>query len=243
MYNILTEQEQFNMMNESAAALRKMKNEKVIKRDPLKVLSENLQSINIGSDLFESFDSSSWEGKVKVDVLYFEQLLQKLNEEQVNLVESALNVYFKDIRLIYEFVNLKPEIYGKNINTKILEDSNEVSQQKLSSVIYEYLDSYFYGLAPEKRVDKYIETSRELTKTLINEGVEAEEAIEFSVKTTVMENLLTKIAFPFATWSRIHYLIESEDYGKVFDRKALIDLVESFQNKVGSISKIVAAVI
>ena len=55
MYNILTEQEQFNMMNESAAALRKMKNEKVIKRDTLKVLSENLQNINIGNDLFESF--------------------------------------------------------------------------------------------------------------------------------------------------------------------------------------------
>lgn len=243
MYNILTEQEQINMMNESAEALRKMKNEKVIKRDPIKVLSENLQNINIGNDLFESFDSSSWEGKVKVDILYFEQLLQKLNEEQINLVESALSVYFKDIRLIYEFVNLKPEIYGKNINVKILEDSNEVSQQKLSAVIYEYLDSYFYGLSPEKRVNKYIETSRELTKTLINEGVEAEEAIEFSVKTTVMENLLTKLAFPFSTWSRINYLIESEDYGKVFDRKSLIDLVESFQNKVGSISKIVAAVI
>ena len=105
------------------------------------------------------------------------------------------------------------------------------------------LTIYFYKLSPEKRVEKYIETSRELCKNLINEGVEPAEAIEFSVKSTVMEGLLTKIAFPFATWSRIQYLLESEDYGKVFDQKALTELVESFQKKVESISKIVAVVI
>jgi len=243
MYNFLTDQDHFKVMNESAEALRKMKNEKVIKRDPLVVLSEHLQGININTELFESFDITVWEGKVKVDVLYFEQLLQKLNEDQIELVENALGVYFKDIRMIYEFINLKPEVYGKNIDIKILEDSNEMCQQKLSSVIYEYFDIYFYGLSPDKRVDKYIETSRELSRSLINEGIEPDEAIEFSIKTTIMENLLTKIAFPFATWSRINYLIESEDYGKVFDQKTLIELVESFQKKVGSISKIAAAVI
>ena len=40
MYNFLTDQDHFKVMNESAEALRKMKNEKVIKRDPLVVLSE-----------------------------------------------------------------------------------------------------------------------------------------------------------------------------------------------------------
>ena len=104
MYNFLTDQDHFKVMNESAEALRKMKNEKVIKRDPLVVLSEHLQGININTELFESFDITVWEGKVKVDVLYFEQLLQKLNEDQIELVENALGVYFKDIRMIYEFI-------------------------------------------------------------------------------------------------------------------------------------------
>lgn len=240
---LLNEQENLDLMIESREALRKMKNNKFQKKDPLKVLSESLQKIHMGQDFFEPYDSLIWEGKVKVDMLYYDQLLQKLDESIIESLQSALGNYFKNIRQIYEHVNLKPEVYGKGINETILEMSNEQCQQKLSEVIYEYLDKNFYNLNVDVRKSKYQEESRELAKTLISEGVDPDEAITFSVKTAVMETLLTKIAFPFSVWSRIKYLSDSNDYKQVFDQETLINLVEGFENKVHSISKVVAAVI
>lgn len=240
---ILNEQENLDIMIESRKALQKIKNSKFEKKDPLKVLSENLQNIYMGQDFFDPYDGLVWEGKVKVDMLYYDQLLQKLDEASVESLQTALGSYFRNIRQIYEFVNLKPEVYGKGIDFTILEMSNEQCKQKLSNVIYEYLDNNFYKLQPELRQMKYQEESRELAKTLISEGVDAEEAISFAIKTTVMENLLTKIAFPFAVWSRIQYLTESDDYREVFDQDSLIGLVESFKEKTHAMAKIVAAVI
>jgi len=62
-------------------------------------------------------------------------------------------------------------------------------------------------------------------------------------KVNIVESLLVKIAFPFAVKSRIDYLIESEDYRKVFDQEALVELVDSFNKKVHNIAKIIAAVV
>jgi len=240
---LLNEQENLDLMLESREALRKLRNNKIEKRDPLKVISESLQKIHMGQDFFEQYDALIWEGKVKVDMLYYDQLFQKLDESQIIPLQDALGAYFKNIRQIYEYVNLKPEIYGNGVNETILEMSNEQCRQKLSNVIYEYLDKNFYVLNIDARQSKYLGESRELAKTLISEGVDPDEAITFAVKTAVMENLITKIAFPFSVWSRIKYLTESNDYREVFDQDSLINLVETFENKVHSISKVVAAVI
>ncbi len=126
---------------------------------------------------------------------------------------------------------------------EILEKSNEVQRQTLSTIIYEYFDKSFYSLTPEQRTEKYLEKSRELSKTLISEGANPEEAIAYSTKVNIVENLLLRIAFPFAVKSRIDYLIESADYRKVFDQETLVELVESFNSKVHNIAKVVAAVV
>ena len=139
---LLNEQENLDLMLESREALRKLRNNKIEKRDPLKVISESLQKIHMGQDFFEQYDALIWEGKVKVDMLYYDQLFQKLDESQIIPLQDALGAYFKNIRQIYEYVNLKPEIYGNGVNETILEMSNEQCRQKLSNVIYEYLDNF-----------------------------------------------------------------------------------------------------
>ena len=175
--------------------------------------------------------------------MYLEQLFQKMDDQYSEPIHEALSKYFKNIREIYEFVNIKPEIYGVNIDFTILEESTEKKNEKMSNVIYEFLDRNFYSLSPEKRQDKYLENSKELSKKLISEGTKPEEALEFSIKTLIMDDLITKIAFPFSVWSRIKYLTESADYGIVFDQGALINLVDSFEEKTNSLAKIVSTVI
>ncbi len=240
----MNDQEIFEIMEKSRQALSRIKKYKAsTEKDPLKLLHETLQKAHMGQDLFEPYDALSWEGKVRVDMLYFEALLQKLDCSQVESLQEALGVYFRNIRQIYEHVNIKPEIYGKDISIFILEDSNEQARQKISNVIYEYLDKYFYKLSPEQRVNKYQDTCTEFAKQLIMEGNDPDKAIEFAIKTRIVENLLTKIAFPFASWSRIKFLTESEDYGRVFDQSALIDLVESFERRVHSLAKIISAIV
>ena len=242
MFNqVLTEDQQVDIMSASREALRKIQTEKELKRNPLEVISEAYGKASMGADLFEAFDMIAWDGKIKVDMLYYDQLLQKLEESED--IYKALGAYFKNIREIYEFVNLKPEVYGVGIDFTILEQSNELKKQKLSNVIYEYFDKSFYSLNPEQRESKYLETSRELSKTLISEGVNPEEAMTFATKVSIVETLLTKIAFPFGPNSRINYLMESADYRVVFDQEALVGLYDSFKSKVHSLAKVVSAVI
>ena len=231
----------FDAMTESRKALQRIQESKTKKRDPFEIIQEGITKATAGSEFFEAYDQLMFEGKVKVDMLYFDQLLQKLEESES--VYSALGEYFKNIRQIYEFVNLKPEIYGKSLDFTILEKSNEIQKQTLSTVIYEYFDKNFYSLTSGQRKERYLEDSRDLAKSLISEGAEPEEAIEFSTKVSIVETLLQKIAFPFSVWSRINYLTESADYRKIFDQEALVELVDSFSKKVHSLAKVAAAVL
>ena len=230
-----------NIMAESRKALQKIYENRTKKKDPLQIIQEGIQKASAGSEFFEAYDSLMWEGKVKIDMLYFDQLLQKLEESEQ--VYSALGEYFKNIRQIYEFTNLCPEIYGKGLDFTILEKSNETQHQTLSNIIYEYFDKSFYSLTSEQRKEKYLDISRELAKTLIAEGIVPEEAITFSTKVSIVETLLQRIAFPFGPWSRINYLMESDDYRAIFDQEKLVDLVDDFRKKAHSLAKVVAAVV
>jgi hypothetical protein len=231
----------FDAMAEAQKALQRIQEDRTRRRSTVEIIQEGIQKATAGSEFFEPYDSLLWEGKVKVDMLYFDQLLQKLEESEQ--IYNALGGYFKNIRQIYEFVNLKPEIYGNGLDFTILEKSNEAQKQMLSTIIYEYFDKNFYSLTTEQRKQKYLEESRDLAKQLISEGVEPDEAIVFSTKVSIVETLLQRIAFPFAVWSRINYLTESADYGKVFDQEALVELVDSFEKKIYSLSKVVSAVV
>lgn len=234
---------QIIIMEASKDALRKIKKNKTQKKNLLKEVSDSLHNYNIGKNFYEPYDLLILEGKFKVDGLYYDQLLHKLDESHVDNIQKILSSLFGSVKDIYEFINIKPEVYGKGIDFSILNESNEKCYQKLSFVIYEELDRSFYSLSREQRQKKYLEDSRHLSKKLIQEGTNVEEAIQYAVKTVVMENLLRKISFPFAVWSRVQHLTESDDYGSVFDQSKLIGLVESFMNKISSTAKIISAII
>lgn len=228
------------LMQESRNTLRKINESRNANKNLMETLYETQVKMDRGRSFYETYEIIDFEGKMKIDLTYYDQFLQKLNESHIPQVEQLVTLLYKDINAIYEFINIKPEIFGKNIDYKLLENSMEDQHRKLSKVIYEYLDRNFYGLTAVQRKEKYFEAHKELAKQLITEGTTPEEAIVFSIKTVVMENLLRHVAFPFSSWSRLNYLIEDENYGEFFDRDKLITLVNGFEKKLTSVAKIIS---
>lgn len=227
-------------MKQSLSNLQASKQYISNKRDILGQMQEAQKNFDFGKDLYEEFDVIAFQTKVKLDGLYFEQLLQKLDDQYTDPVQNAFESLYKDIYNIYEHVNIRPGVYGNNINEETINESMETIQQQMSKNIYEYLDRNFYNLDVKARETKYLEESTEISKDLITEGVSPEEAIPYSVKVIVMENLLRHITFPFSVWSRVNYLCEDQNYGLIFDQDKLIDLRESYERKLHNIAKIVA---
>lgn len=200
------------------------------------------KSYNNTGDLYEPFDELAFEGKTRIDMIYYDQFFQKIEEDEDKLSEIVGSLY-KTVRDIYEFVNIKPETYGRNINYEFLNESVEKQQKVISNIIYEYINNHFYKMTPEKRQEKYLEESRDLAKEMIKDGNDPDESIKFAIKQTVMEGLLERIAFPRPVWYRVKFLTEDESYGQVFDQEGLIKHVELFESKLFELSKIIAITI
>lgn len=241
MFDFLSEQEK--IMFECREALHKDEMAKKANIDPMIEAQQNLKRYQNNSAFFEEFDPILYESKMRIDLMYYNQLLQNLDESKTRQIEPIISSLYKIINEIYEFVNIRPEIYGKKIDENILTESIDNTNTKLTNVIYDYIDRNFHSLTIQQRQNKYLEKSRETIKNLISEGVNPDTAIGFGIKMTLMEDLLKSIAFPFAPWSRINYLTENEDYGAVFDQDKLINLVESFERKIKNLAKVVAACI
>lgn len=240
---LTADQTNLDLMKASREALNKIQEAKGQEVDVLTEAREIAKHKDMGRHMFAPYDSLAFESKIRVDMMYYDQLLQKLDDELHEGVEQVLTSLFTNIRKIYEFINIKPEIFGNGVDGEILNESMESAQKKLSKAIYENLDKNFYKLSPDQRKERYLEESKEMIKDLIQDGTEHDDAIVLGVKVCVLENLLRGIAFPFACWSRVNHLVESETYGKVFDQSALVDLVESFEKKIHAVAKIVAVCI
>jgi len=228
------------IMELARTTLQKEKRLKKSNMSPLMEISNNFAKADYGKTLYEEYDESEFEGKLAIDMMYYKHLLENLDPSYTSEVQKLLVNTYKLVKDIYEFVNIKPEIYGKDISTKLLELSVDDASKKLSLVLNETINNVFYNLTPEQRYNKYSEKAISLTKNIINEN-NIEDAIQFSIKASVMEDVLTKIAFPFLSWNRVKYLSESEDFGKVFDQEKLFSLVETFEKKISILAKYVAA--
>ena len=165
----LTDEQQYDIMIESKTVLSKLRTAKKFKsKDLLEEISESLETFDSGKDMYESYDIIDFEGKSNVDMLYYDQLLNKIEEsEQIESIQTLLIDLTKNVKEVYEITNLKPEIYGRNIEISILEDSIETRSSKLSKRIYEYLDRHFYKLNPKQRKEKYFNESKVISKKLI----------------------------------------------------------------------------
>jgi hypothetical protein len=173
-------------------------------------------------------------------MLFYEQLIQKLNEDNTEVVNNVLSNLYKSINEVYKFINIKPEVYGKRITEGILSESNETIKRKLSKIIYEYLDNNFYSLSPTQRKSKYEEAIHENAADLIRKHVPPKDAITFSAKVAVMEGLIKSIAFPFAVKSRLDYLLENEDFRFAFAVEELEESKNNFDKYCHEISKVIA---
>lgn len=216
-------------------------NEKNKKINLLTEANQKLKNADIGKSFYEPFDETAFEGKTAVDLLYYKHLFRNLDETYYKDIHELLAQTYRSVKEIYEFVNIKPQTYGKDINISILENSIEKVEEKLTKILNETIDNSFYKLTPEQRVDKYSSRALPLAKRLITEQNDPEESLQFSVKTCVMEDILTKIAFPGANWLRVKHLTESEDFGLVFDQQKLVDIVENFEKQINRLSKYLAA--
>ena len=214
--------------------------EKTYKPSLLTEVTEQLKIRDFGKDLYEPYDEVVFEGKVAIDLLYYKHLLKNIDESYSKDVQELLSQTYRTIKNIYEFVNIKPTIFGKDVDSTILENSIDVVEKKLSTVLMDTIDNLFYSLPPEKRMEKYSDRVLPFAKDLIMEHNTPEESIKFSIKSCIFEDILTKIAFPGVNWLRVKHLSESEDFGLVFDQDKLLDLVETFSKQIKRISNYLA---
>ena len=96
------------LMEASREALRKIKadNEENRKASLLDEVKETWVSATVAQQLFEEYDRDAFDQKSKVDILYYEQLLQKLDDQYVDYVHEALSSLFGVVKDIYEFINI-----------------------------------------------------------------------------------------------------------------------------------------
>lgn len=228
------------LMCEAKQALQKLDNERNSKKDLLVEFQNNWKKYDKGRVYFEEYTPESFQSKIKVDLLYMDQLLQKLDNDQIHEVEKLISSLYKDVKELYEFINIKPEIYGKNITEQLITENNEKIKGLLSKNIYNYLSNHFYDLPVERRESLYFERTKEDSKTLISEGQDAKTAVEFSIKKCLMEDLVRNICFPAVIRTRLNYILEDEAFGDLFDQDALHELYNSYDKKLNNLSKVIA---
>lgn len=215
--------------------IRKEKTEKTIEEeyDAIK------KKFSKDSNLYEEYDPATFENKLRVDSLFYEHILSKLPDSVYGL-EEAIASYYRTVRNLYEMINIKPASY-RALSSNILMESISDQGKKFEQVVMEHLNNYYYKLPLEKRKTKYLEAAKPFAKDLMeNSGAELDEAIALSVKAVILESLVSNIAIPRSIQSRIKYLCEDADYGKVFDQDKLKYLWESFKDKSKNLAKIVA---
>jgi len=238
---MLFEEQENNLMVEAKQTLAKLQNEKNSQKDLLSEFRKNWSKYDKGRAYFEEYTVEAFQSKMKVDLLYMEQLLQKLDNEQITEVEKLISSLYRDVKEIYEFMNIKPEMYGKSVNEQLINENSEKIRSTLSKNIYNYLSKNFYDMPLEKREETYFERVKEDSKNLITEGIEGAEAVEYSIKKCLMEDLVNNICFPFVAKSRLNYLLEDKAFGDLFDQNALREAYDSFNQKKSNISRIIAA--
>jgi len=240
-FDIDQEQE---LMLESRKTLERLE-EKNKKKIPLiEQMQKDRSIMDKGKDLYEEYSEDTFNYKSKVDLLYYNQLLQNLDESLVEKVEQLIIENIKLIKEIYKSINTNPVCFKQSkLTDNFLEESINVQQSIISKNIYEFLNLNFYNLDPQKRQKKYLPLCTESSKKLISEGMDPKEAVEFSIKKHLIYALLDDIAFPKIIKHRLNYLLESDLYGKIFDQDELKTIFKKYQKLTESIASIITTCI
>jgi len=238
---MLSLDEHSKLVTLSKGALDRIKNT----RD-LNALEENKKhSIkpNYSKLIFEEFDNDSFNNKIKYDSAYYKVLLNRLDESQSSNIQILLADLLKTTRQIYEHINIKPKIYGLN-RLATLNESDEVIYEVASRVISDYINSNYYKLTSNEKHTRYFESVKSQAKDLIiNENITTDDAVEYSMKVSVIQSLLETINFPLVIKSEITKSLISEEYGDMFEQEELNNLWNEFIQKSTSIAKIISVIV
>lgn len=219
-----------------------------IRSNKEQLLQENtIPSRNIKSDfakmIFEEYDEKSFEHKVKIDSIFYKTLLKNIEENYLDDVRTIVTDYLNTVKEIYEHVNIKPKVYGFNINTA-LNDSDKILEESANRMINDYINQQYYSLNSEQRENRYFSAVKPIASDIIlKEHIDETEALQFGTKAIVLKNFLEKVSFPMTVKNRIEEDMIDENYGKIFDQDKLRNLWDLFQEQTMNLAKIMAALV
>ena len=228
----------FKIAATAQSALRRMKNSNV---------TENVikPKVDHSRMLFEEYDDDSFAQKVKIDSMFYKTMLKNLDESYADSVKMILTNMFATTKEIYEHINIKPRVYGFNINT-VFNESDDMLQQNAQRMINDFINDKYYSLTTEQREEKYYSAVSSIAKDVIlseSDALDEKDALTFATKTIVMKNLIERINFPLSIQNKVQELLIDENYGKIFNQEQLSHLWDQFQEQSFDISKIVAVLI
>jgi len=233
--------EHSKMAAKSQNALDRIKNTREL--NALEENKKNNMKPNHAKIFLEEFDNEIFNTKVKFDSAYYKVLINRLDESQNENIQLLLGDLLKTSRKIYEHINIKPKIYGIN-RLATLNETDEVIYEMAGRIISDFINNNYYKLSSDEKHARYFENVKSFAKELIvHENIETDDAVEYSMKVSVLQNLLETINFPMVIKNEIEKSLISEEYGDMFEQEELNILWSDFKNKSTSIAKIISAIV
>ena len=216
-----------------------------IRQNKASVITESTRTpkTDFNRMIFEEYDEKFFEHKVKLDSIFYKSFFKNLEESHVSDVRNILTNYFDTVRQIYEHVNIKPRVYGFNINTA-LNDSDKILEESATRMINDFINQQYYSLDSEQREQKYFTAVKPIaSEVILKEHVDENEAVQFGTKSVVIKDFLERISFPMTVRNRIEEDMIDEGYGKIFDQDKLRTLWDTFQEQTMDLAKIIAVLV
>ncbi len=233
---------QFSLAEQSLRGLNKLKENKQILLNE-SIERSRLPKVNYAKFVFEEYSDEYFENKVKIDSAYYNVLLDKLTNVHQESVQTILGTLLQTVKMIYETINIKPKIYGLQ-RIQDLNENTEAIKQSASRIISDFVNRNYYKLTQEEREVKYINRIKQISKDLIlNENIEPKDAVAFSLKAAVIEDLLEHINFPMTVKNEIESNLTSTEYAQMFDPQVLQNSWDQYHEQAINFSKIIATII
>lgn len=233
-----TLEEQYKLSAMSLEALNRIRSKNEAKLQEKKQPKKDYARL-----IFEEYDEDSFSLKLMCDSIFYNCLIKRLDDTYESDVQKMFGELAATTRYIYEHINIKPKLYGFN-ESEIQNESQEVLENKTIHLITEFLNHNYYSLTDKQLETLYLKEVNTIAKELIvTENVETGDAINFALKSIIVESLINRINFPMIVKDRVNELITSNDYGMIFDQDQLIKLWDQFGKQSRDISKIAATVV
>lgn len=237
-------QEQIRLAQIGRQGLQKLRHNQQ-KNDLKRISEEKRSAIDHSKYIFEEYTEENFKKKIFLDKYIYSEFLKPLFEKNKDIEQTAtdsLGDMLATVRQIYEFVNIKPKQYGFNKMDQDTSEQDLISEAK--SLIRNHLNKKYYTLTKEEKEKKYKEEVINLSKNLVvNENLEVDSAVEHSYKTTIINDFIRKLNFPYVIECKINELFVSEMYDKFYEKDKLKDLWQVFEQQSLNISRIIALTI